>query len=174
MKLMEHPQIIARCVLTLAALFAVGTTVQAGPAEDVQQADAAVRIGDFSTAMSLLRKAADQNNPLAQAKLADLLHAAEFDGEAMTLYRKSAEQGEAAGEFGMGRMYRDGSGVPRDPALALEWFRKAEKKNHAPTLDALARAYRAGDLGLTKDIEQANALDARVRSLREAQAQGAK
>lgn len=174
MKLTAHPKIVARCVLTLAALGAFGTVVQAGPAEDVQQADAARRIGDFATAMALLRKAADQNYPLAQANLADLLHAAEFDTEALGLYRKAAEQGEAAGEFGLGRMYRDGSGVPRDPVLALEWFRKAEKKNHAPTLDALARAYRIGDLGLPKDLEQANALDARVRSLRETQAQGAK
>jgi TPR repeat protein len=167
MKLTFHPQIVARCVLSLAALCAVGT-VAAGPAEDVQQADAVSRTGDFSTAMSLLRKAADQNHPLAQAKLADLLHAAEFDGEALALYRKAAEQGEPAGEFGLGRMYRDGSGISRDAGLALEWFRKAEKKNHAPALDALARAYRVGDLGLPKDIEQANALDARVRVLQAA------
>jgi TPR repeat protein len=171
MKIIGHSHIVARCVLTLAALCASVAAVQAGPAEDVQQADAAARIGDFPTAMVLLRKAADQNHPLAQAKLADLLHAAEYDGEAMVLYRKAAEQGEPAGEFGMGRMYRDGgNGVSRDPALALEWFRKAEKKNHAPALDALARAYRAGQLGLPKDLEQANALDARARSSREAQA----
>ena len=165
MKTTGYPHIVARCVLTLAALCASGGAVQAGPAEDVQQAEASLRAGDVFTAMSLLRKAADQNHPLAQAKLADLLHAAEFDVEAMVYYRKSAEQGEAAGEFGVGRMYADGSGVPRNSDLALEWYRKAEKKNHWPTLDALARAYRTGSLGLPKDIEQANALDARVRSL---------
>jgi len=174
MKPSPLPQILARGMLALAALAAFGGAAQAGPAEDVQQADTALRTGDVFTAMALLRRAADQNNPLAQARLADLLHAAEFDQEALVLYRKSAEQGEAAGEFGMGRMYADGAGVPRDPVLALEWYRKAEAKNHAQTLDALARAYRAGDLGLTKDIDRANALDARVRTLQAAAKAGPK
>jgi TPR repeat protein len=59
--------------------------------------------------------------------------------------------------------------VPRDAALALEWYRKAEKKNYWPALDALARAYRIGDLGLPKDVPQANALAARVRTLQAAE-----
>ncbi len=174
MKLTGQSCIVARCAFSLAALFAFGTAAKAGPAEDFQQAEIAARTGDITTAMPLFRKAADQNHALAQARLADLLNAAEFDQEAMALYRKAAEQGEPAGEFGIGRMYRNGSGVPRDPALALEWFRKAEKKNHAPALAELARAYRAGDLGLPKDIEQADALDARVRSLMQAQSGSAK
>ena len=167
MKFTSQPQIVARCVLSLAALCAVGR-VDAGTVEDVQQAETSLRSGDVSTAMALLRKAADQNNALAQARLADLLHAAEFDKEALVLYQKAAEQGEAAGEYGLGRSYADGTGVPRDAALALEWYRKAEQKNYAPALDALARAYRTGSLGLAKDIEQANALDARVRVLQAA------
>lgn len=174
MKLTHHPHIVARCVLSLAVLCAFGTRVEAGPADDVQQAETSLRSGDVFTAMALLRKAADQNHAVAQARLADLLHAAEFDKEALALYRKAAEQGEAAGEFGLGRMYANGSGVPRDAALALEWYRRAEKKNHAPALDALARAYRTGDLGLAKDLEQASALDARVRSLLHAAAKDAK
>jgi TPR repeat protein len=162
-----HSRIVARWVLSLAALGAAGM-VQAGPAEDVQQAEAALRTGDVFTAMALLRKAADQNHALAQARLADLLHAAEFDREAVVLYQKAADQGEAAGEYGLGRSYADGTGVARDPALALQWYRKAEQKNHAPALDALARAYRTGDLGLPRNLEQANALDARVRVLQAA------
>lgn len=171
MNLTRKPHLIARCVLALAGLCAAGTAVQAGPAEDVQQAEASLAAGgDMFNAMALLRRAADQNHPVAQARLADLLHAAEFDKEALALYRKSAEQGEAAGEFGLGRMYADAAGVPRDAALALEWYRKAEKKNYAPALDALARAYRTGDLGLTKDLAQASALEAKIRSIRQAQA----
>ena len=171
MKRGHSSQILACGVLALAGLV---SGAQAGPAEDVQQADLAVRTGDVFTAMSLLRRAADQNHALAQARLGDLLHAAEFDKEALVYYRKSAEQGEAAGEFGLGRMYADGAGVPRDPAKALEWYRKAEPKNHPQTLDALARAYRAGDLGLAKDVGRADALDAQVRSLRAAEKAAAK
>lgn len=144
----------------------------AGAAEDVQQAQSALRTGDVFTAMSLLRKAADQNNPLAQARLADLLHSAEFDPEALELYRRSAKQGEAAGEFGLGRMYADGAGLRRDPAAALEWYRKAEAKNYWPALDALARAYRTGSLGLAKDLQRAGELEARVRELQAAEKDG--
>lgn len=165
MKLVFQLPIVARCVLSLAALCAVGTGLQAGPVED---AESSIRGGDVFTAMSLLRKAADQNHAGAQARLGDLLRAAEMNSDALALYRLSAEQGEAAGEFGLGRMYADGLGVPRNPALALEWYRKAAKKNHWPALDALARAHRAGDLGLAKDVAQAEALDAQVRTLQTA------
>lgn len=153
------------CLFCVAVLAGTANRAEAGPVEDLQQAEASLRTGDVFTAMGLLRRAADQNNALAQARLADLLHAAEFDAEALALYRLSAQHGEAAGEFGLGRMYADGAGVPRDAALALEWYRKAEKKNHPAALDALARAYRTGTLGLPKDPGMAGELDARARGL---------
>jgi TPR repeat protein len=154
--------LLSRCTLWIGALFAA-TALYAGPAEDIAQADAALAQGDLPTGMRFLRKAADQNDPKAQARLGDLLRAAEFEAEAVVLYRKSAEQGEPAGEFGLGRAYADGAGVKIDPAVALEWYRKAEKKNYAPALDALARAYRNGGLGLPRDLEQARAYDERAR-----------
>jgi uncharacterized protein len=168
MKFALHSPIVVRSIALLAALCAAGANVKTGPAEDVVQAEALLQAGDLPTAMTLLRRAADQNNPAAQARLADLLVKAEFNAQALELYRKSAEQGEAAGEFGLGHLYADALGVPRDAALALEWYRKAEKKNYWPALDALARAYRIGDLGLPKDVAQANALEARVRTLQAA------
>lgn len=160
---LTHTQLLARCVLALAALGA--TWVHGGPVEDTAQAESAIRAGDFVGALGLLRKAADQDHPPAQARLADLLLAAEYEAQAMALYRKAAEQGSAAGEFGVGRMYADGLGVPRDHAAALEWYRKADAKDYAPAADALARAYRGGTLGLAKDPEKANQLDARAKAL---------
>jgi len=155
-------RLLSRCTLWMGALFAA-TALYAGAAEDIAQADAALAQGDLPTGMKYLRKAADQNDPKAQARLGDLMRAAEFEAEAVVLYRKSAEQGEAAGEFGLGRAYADGAGVKLDPAVALEWYRKAEQKNYAPALDALARAYRNGALGLPRDLEQARAYDERAR-----------
>jgi TPR repeat protein len=156
-----------RCVAALAMLCAIAIAggAGAGPVEDLRDAEAAAGAGDVHTAMSLLRKAADKNHPVAQARLADLLHAAEFDTEALDLYKRSAQQGEAAGEFGMGVMYANGAAVKRDDAAALDWYRKAEKKNYPPALDALARAYRTGSLGLPKDVGQANELEARRKTL---------
>jgi TPR repeat protein len=139
----------------LFALVLLPLSVLDGPADDLRDADAAFNRGDLPTAMALLRKAADANHGAAQARLADLLRAAEYDDEAVALYRKAAAQGEPAGEVGLGRVYADARGVKRDPAQALQWYRKAEAKNYAPAFDALARAYHAGDLGLAKDLQKA-------------------
>lgn len=174
MKPIRRRPIVVRCVLALALLGAPLAGAQAGAADDLRQAEASLGGGDVFTAMALLRRLSDQNHPVAQARLADLLHKAEFDGEAVALYRKAAEQGEPAGEFGLGTMYAEGAGVPRDAAAAIAWYRKAEKKNHAPALDALARAYRTGSLGLPKDLEQAAALDARARAILQAAAKDAR
>jgi TPR repeat protein len=168
-----HLHLLARCTLWMGALFAA-TALHAGPAEDYAKANQSLATGDLPTGMSLLRQAAAQNHAKAQAQLGDLLRAAEFDAEAISMYRKSAEQGEAAGEFGLGRAYADGVGVKKDPAAALEWYRKAEAKNYAPALDALARAYRTGTLGLPLDPAKAKEYEERVRALTaQASAQGA-
>lgn len=172
MKLTPSTRIVACCVLTLAALGAAG--VQAGPAEDTIQAESAIRAGDFVTAMTLLRGAADLNHPPAQARLADLLLAADYRADALALYQKAADQGDPAGAFGLGRMFADGLGVARDHAAALQWYRKAEAKDHAPAIDALARAYRDGYLGLPKDPERSRALQARAKALFDAAAGTAK
>jgi TPR repeat protein len=156
MNTLQATRFLARCTLWTGALFAA-LGLHAGPAEDVQQADALLRTGDVPDAMSLLRRAADQDHPLAMARLGDLLRAAEFESEAVVLYRKAAERGEPAGEVGLGRAYADGAGVAQDPAQALELYRKAESRNYGPAFDQLARAYRTGTLGLAKDPELARA-----------------
>ena len=159
---------LARCTLWTGALL-TAFAVHAGPAEDVKAADTALRAGDLPTAMALLRKAADQDHPLAQARLGDLLRAAEFEAEAVVLYRKAADKGEPAGEVGLGRAYADGVGVKQDPAMALELYRKAEQKNYGPAYDVLARAYRTGSLGLAKDLEKAKAYEAKSQAWQKTQ-----
>jgi TPR repeat protein len=145
-------------VLWISALFAAGA-LHAGPAEDVQQADQLLRAGDLPASMTLLRRAADQGHPLAMANLGDLLRAAQYEAEAVELYRKSAALGEPAGEVGLGRAYADGAGVKQDAARALELYRKAEAKNYGPAFDLLGRAYRTGTLGLPKDLDLATAYE---------------
>lgn len=160
----SRPTLFARCTLWMGALFAAAA-VSAGPAEDVKEADAAFQAGDVPTAMSLLRKAADQDHPLAQARLGDLLRAAEFESEAIVFYRKAAEKGEPAGEVGLARALADGAGIQKDAAQALELYRKAEARNYGPAHDMLARAYRTGTLGLPKDLEKARAHEQKAREL---------
>lgn len=166
--------LFVRCTLWMGALFAAAAAM-AGPAEDVQQAEAAYMGGDLPAAMSLLRRAADQDHAPAQARLGDFLRLAGYEAEAVEVYRKAAAKGDPAGEVGLGRAYADGAGVAKDPAKALELYRKAEQKNHGPAYDMLARAYRTGTLGLPKDPVQAKAYEDKAAELaKKTVAEGAK
>ena len=48
--------------------------------------------------------------------------------EAVSWYRKAAEQGYPAAEYDLGRMLADGRGVPKNEAEAEAWFRRAAEK----------------------------------------------
>jgi TPR repeat protein len=50
---------------------------------------------------------------------------------------------------------REGNGVPRDEARALALYREAAALEYPPAHQALAMAYERGELGLTRDAEQA-------------------
>ena len=140
----------------------------ADPREQVERAEAAYRTGDLVEAMGLFRQAAEAGHSLAQARLADLLDAAEQDAEAVDWYRKSAAQGDPEGEYGLGRMLAQGEGVPRDVGEALRWYRQAAGRNHVRAIEALARATRSGDLGLARNPAEADRLEQRAQALRDA------
>jgi hypothetical protein len=159
--------LIASCAAALAVTLTV-LPAHAGPREDYRVAETAIRGGDVVTAMGTLRRLADEGYAPAQARLADLQYSAENYAEAQALYGKAAQQGDGHGEWGLGRHFHDGSGVPRDPAKALELYRKAAEKNAWQAFDALARAYRTGDLGLDKDLAEAQVMEKRAQAAREA------
>lgn len=146
------------CVLCVAAW--------ADPREQAERAEVAYRSGDVVVAMGLFRQAAEAGHSLAQARLADLLDAAEQDAEAVDWYRKSAAQGDPEGEYGLGRMLANGEGVRRDVEQALRWYRQAAARQHVRSLEALARATRSGDLGLARDPAEADRLEQRAQALR--------
>jgi uncharacterized protein len=104
----------------------------AGPMED---ADAAFKRGDYSTALQLLRSLAGNGVPLAQARLGvlygDGLGVPKDKSEAVNWFRKAAEQGEPVGEAGLGFVYENGYGVPQDYAEAFKWYRKAAERGNA-------------------------------------------
>jgi uncharacterized protein len=47
--------------------------------------------------------------------------------EALTWYRKAADQGDADGQLSLGSMYRFGQGVPRDYAEAMKFAKLRTK-----------------------------------------------
>lgn len=181
-------------------------TAFAAAEDDYREGFKFYQTGDVTTAMARLKKAADVGHAPAQVLLADILDQAEFNEEAVSYYRKAAEQGNADGEFGLGNMIASGEGVKRDAAEARKWITSAADKNHPraiaalaqayisgglgieekqrggedarrwivraadssylPALDYLARSYRTGMLGLSVDLKQAEALEAKARTIR--------
>jgi len=154
---MSLPASLRSRLLKHLALAAVGATLlgtfpmraaAAAPEDDYKEGQKAYGRGDVTRAMTVLRKPADAGHAKAQALLAEILDRSEFNEEAVAYYRKSAEQGDADGEYGLAGMYASGEGVKKDPQEALKWFMKAADQGHAQALKVVAGAYIFGDLGL--------------------------
>jgi TPR repeat protein len=114
----------AAAALVLAVGFAGSVT--AGPLED---AALAYRIGNYATALELVRPLAEQGNSRAQTRLGGMyangLGVPQDYAAAVSWYRKAAEQGFTGAQFALGGMYLNGHGVPQDNVIALMWFKLA-------------------------------------------------
>jgi TPR repeat protein len=99
-----------------------------------------------------------QNDAFAQADLAHCYATGEGvekdAAEAVKWDRKSAEQGNAAGQNGPGWCYIHGFGVTRDPIEALKWLRKAVDHGFAKAQFNLGKCYANGD-GVPQDSAEA-------------------
>ena len=62
----------------------------------------------------------------------------------------AAEQGEVLGQVALGRMYKEGRGVPQDDQLAVQWYRKAAGQGNANGQFNLVWMYLEG-LGVPKN-----------------------
>jgi uncharacterized protein len=70
--------------------------------------------------------------------------------EALTWYRKAADQGHVGALFVLATM----QGVPRDYVEALNWFRKSAEQGHASTQSLLGMMYKVGE-GVPRDYVEA-------------------
>ena len=77
--------------------------------------------------------------------------------EAVSWFRKAAEQGHAKAENQLGECYRDGHGVEPDLSEAVRWFEKAAEQNNPEALFNLGFLYYAGN-GVRRDWEKAREL----------------
>jgi TPR repeat protein len=75
--------------------------------------------------------------------------------EAVTWYRKAAEQGYAVAQYALGVGYDRGQGVPQDDAEAVTWYRKAAEQGYADAQNNLGNIYNAGR-GVPQDFVQAH------------------
>ncbi|MHB8166523.1 MAG: tetratricopeptide repeat protein [Sulfuricella sp.] len=150
----------------------LSSTALADPTQDTARAEDAFRAGDLTQTITLLKTAASAGYAPAQARLGEILDVSEFNEEAVSWFRKAANQGNAAGEFGLGRMYALGKGIEKDPKKALYWITLAAEKNYLLAINVLIQSYRKGELGLTVDPQQAQLWEAKARTLEKAAAAG--
>jgi hypothetical protein len=75
------------------------------------------------------------------------------DAVAFFWFQKSAEQGNAKGENGVGASYEYGNGVAKNYTQALDWFRKAADQGNADAQHELGYMYENG--GVPKDYAEA-------------------
>ncbi|MDH4284089.1 MAG: hypothetical protein OEV35_02095 [Gallionellaceae bacterium] len=132
---------------------AAGETAASGakvntPQEDFEIADKADKDDDMIKANTHYRKAADAGHPEAQARLGHILYRAGANFLAYHYFKKSAEQGNTEGMYGMAYMTQGGEGdAKQDITEARKWYAAAADKGHHKSINALAD----GCIGPTKN-----------------------
>lgn len=74
--------------------------------------------------------------------------------DAFKLFSDAAAGGDPAGAYGLGVLYYQGTGVPKDMEKSSHWFRVAAEKGHAPAQYNLGNAFLYGR-GLSQDLDSA-------------------
>ena len=101
---------------------------------------------DPAEAMKWFRKAAQQGSVSGKQEMEELQ---------LAMYaREAADRGDVRAQYDLGRMYKDGRGVPQDPAEAMKWFRKAAQQGDAQAQYDLGRMYEDGR-GVPQDPAEA-------------------
>ncbi|MDD3295727.1 MAG: tetratricopeptide repeat protein [Candidatus Omnitrophica bacterium] len=113
---------------------------------------------DQQEAFKWIRKAAEQNDAMAQGSLGFLylygLGVAPNTAEALKWYRKAAEQNESIAQSNLAWCYYYGIGVTKDTTEALKWYRKAAEQNFALAQRSVGEGYFKG-IGVEKNMMEA-------------------
>ena len=103
---------------------------------------------EMDQAVAMLREAADQGHPEAQAICGALYQCgwgvAQDDRLALVYYEKGAQQGDAACQADAGHFYREGRGCEQSFERAVEWFEKAAVQGHPGAMTNLGLLYLMG------------------------------
>lgn len=121
-----------------------------------KQGNAHILRKEYEKGVSLLRKAADTGDMVAQFDLGRFYTSKspqDFE-ESVKWFHKAAVQGHKGAQYGLALAYHSGHGVPVNQVEAVEWCRKAaEQGSYIATAD-LGDWYYYGD-GITKNYEEA-------------------
>lgn len=151
------------------------------PAADRGHAPSQALLGDIldkaefnEEAVAYLRKAAEQGNAEGQYGLGAMYLAGEGVkrdvNEALVWFTRAAEKNQidaikGAAQIHLSALAQADQKNAASPA-AIGMIRRAAESSYLPAIDALAKAYRGGDLGLAVDPKQAEAWEAKARELR--------
>ncbi|PJG45942.1 hypothetical protein CAF53_17040 [Sphingobium sp. LB126] len=129
----------------LAGIFLLSAPCHAGPFED---ATAAYRRGDYTTALRLYQSLADQGDPRAQTNLGRMYLTGRGTGknypEALKLLRRAAALGFADAQYNLGEIYLREWGVDQDLVEAARWYTRAAEQGHVGAQFTLAVLYMIG------------------------------
>lgn len=141
---------IRKYLICLVSLVCWSSLALADSTEDYETGSKAFSAGNMVDAMPPLKQAADKGHAAAQALLAYILDSAEFNEEAVAYYRKSAEQGNADGQFGLASMYATGEGITKNLDEARRLFILAAQQGNKNAIVMLAQSHIGGGLGLSE------------------------
>jgi len=112
-------------------------------------------------ACALLSQPASASQEQLHAEMIEVLEAyavhkmGQYD-KAFARWMVLAEKGNAQGILNVANFYQEGTGVEKDPAEAVRWYRKGAEQGDPHCLFNLGRAYEAG-LGVPADKETSDA-----------------
>ena len=114
--------------------------------------------GDRDTALSWLRRAADQGLPQAQYNLGLIFEngtgVPRSQADATAWFRRAAEQGHVQAQLNLATQYFLGRGAPRDFAQAAVWYERAAQGDDVAAQYIIASLYEHGD-GVAQDLRRA-------------------
>ena len=96
---------------------------------------------------------------LLALRVLDVAHGKPDPARAVALLAQAADEGDAPAMFLQANLLRAGQGVARDNAKALALYERAADADYAPAIQALAIAWRYGELGLQADASQSRLMD---------------
>ena len=150
---------IIGCIAGIAAAIFLYVLLFGESADELyQKGKQALEQKDYTTAFSLLKKAAEKDHVEAQFELGILYS----NGKGVTQdftkaakwYQKAAEQGNADAQWQLGEMYSDGKGVSRNLEEAEIWYVKAAEQGEEYIQGQLADKFSKGD-GVYQNYEKA-------------------
>lgn len=154
------PRLAGTLVLAMAM-----APAHADMAEDHDNAIKMWQMGNVVDAMTQFTTNAEKGYAPSQVWLATLMDQAQQDEDAVKWFQKAADQGNAAGEYGLGLMYGKGEGVKQDNAKALDYVTRAAEKDYSDAVFALVAVYTKGGLGVEPNLEKGEFWSARAAAM---------